>query len=122
MTTPGINYPVLDYIASITNAQTAVVTFEEAHDFTNGEIISFRVSQPYGMVEMNNRQGRVLARDTLTVTVDIDTTGFNAFTIPGDETTISNPAIAVPSASGIVPGFYTPFINLEDAFDNRPPN
>lgn len=110
--------PGFRYISDISKAKKAIVTFTEAHQFSNGEILSFRVSTPYGMVEMNNLQGRVLDSDTLTVTVDIDTYTFTAFIDAGIYKGM--PALAVAAGSGVIPNYYPPTINLQDVFDNKP--
>lgn len=112
-------YPSLSYITNISKALQAVVTFDDEHDFTDGEIISLRSSRPYGMYQVNNMQSRVLSHTSDTVTLEIDTRNFTTFVYPpvGE---VVYPAIAVPSASGIIPGQYTPTMNLEDAFDNVP--
>ncbi len=104
-------------ITGISNAQNAVITFEEEHDFSIGEIISLRVSQPYGMKEVNNKQVRILAVGDDSVTVELDTLGLTPFVDAGDEQ--EELAMAIPSSSGIIPGLYTPTMNLEDCFDNR---
>lgn len=118
---PSRFYPRWRYITKITQAVNAVVTFSVAHDFVIGEIISFRVSSSFGMDQMNNLQGRVLSVTASTVTVDIDSTGFTAFAFPTSAQALAgvSPAVAVPSASGPVPGAVNPHTTLEDAFDNR---
>lgn len=123
---PGNNWetPYSDYtpyglnIIGITNSQSAVVDFGTAHPYTPGEFLSFRVSKPYGMIEMNNLTGKVLATSSQTVMVDIDTTFFTPFVYPPVGTVVV-PAQAIPAGSGIIPDLYTPTVNLEDAFDNR---
>lgn len=75
-------------ITSITQALQAVVKFAAPHNFTVGQEIRFKVpvvtAVAYGMSEINNLIGTVLAVSTVnnTVTVDIDTTGFTAFAFP----------------------------------------
>ena len=113
----GVNMiPYLSYITGISQAQFAIVTFLAPHDFIVGEIVSFRVSQPFGMVQINNLRGLILAISSLTITVNIDTSNFNAFIYPvsGKVT----PPVSVPVGSGIVPGTTTVILN--DAFDNGP--
>lgn len=110
-------YPRWKYISGITNAQQAVITFTEDHDFTDGEIVSFRVTKPYGMVEMNDRQAKVLSHTADTITVNIDTLNFNSYIYPVSGS--NTPPVCVPSASGVIPGSYPATVNLEDAFDNR---
>lgn len=75
-------------ITSITQALQAVVKFAAPHNFTVGQEIRFKVpvvtAVAYGMTQINNLIGTVLAIDLVnnTVTVDIDTTGFTAFAFP----------------------------------------
>ncbi len=109
--------PRKKFITNITNSQYAVITCSEDHDFSDGEIVSFRVSPPYGMVQINNLQSKVLSHTNNSITVDIDTLSWPAFIYP-----VGNPqslAMVVPSGSGIIPGLYPPTINLEDCFDNK---
>lgn len=129
---PGRMYPRRRFIASITNAAQAVVYFTEKNDFTPGEIVAFRVGANWGMDEINNRTARVLtvtnSATESSITIDLDTTGFTAFTLPTSLQTSDgeSPAVCMPSSSGIVPfnGSATvpqepPGTNLLDAFDNR---
>lgn len=116
-TTPGTPYPEFKYITSVTQGQRTIVGFGQTHDFTDGEIVSFRVSPPFGMVELNNVQSRVIAHDTTSITIDIDSSNFTPFVNAGLYEQYL--AVCVPSASGIIPGTAT--INLEDAFDMKPP-
>ncbi|OGT44291.1 MAG: hypothetical protein A3F13_02675 [Gammaproteobacteria bacterium RIFCSPHIGHO2_12_FULL_40_19] len=112
-------YPLMREISAITQAQNAVVTTTEDHDFVVNELVSFRVSRAYGMVEMNNLRGKVLAITSDTLTVDIDSSNFTAFSIPGDLTGTTPPCV-VPSSSGVDLEADSPTMILEDAFDNRP--
>ena len=115
----GVFTPSYSLISSITLGVQTVVTFPDPHDFTVGEIISFRVSQQYGTVELNNRHELVQATDSLSILVDIDSRDFTPF--------IPNPAfpatfaMVVPSASGVVPGAIPAQTNLMDCFDHLPP-
>jgi hypothetical protein len=111
-------YPRIKYITDISNAQYAVVTMNEDHDFTDGEIVGFRVTKPFGMVEINDRYGKVLSHTSDTITVDIDTMNFTSFIYPVSGKL--SPPTCVPAASGIIPGLYPSTMNLQDAFDNRP--
>lgn len=118
-TTPGTPYPNFRYITGVIQGLETIIEFDESHDFTDGEIVSFRVSPPYGMVELNNVHARVLEHDTFSITVAIDSFNFTPFT---DEGVYEHfPAIVVPSSSGIIPGMTTATMNLEDAFDIKPP-
>lgn len=112
-------YPSLVQISAISNAQLAVVTFSEDHDFTPGEIVSFRVGRPFGMYEINNKRGKVLYNTDDTITVDIDTSTWNAFTLANLDEPGTSPPICVPSSSSVVPFQENPSVNIQDAFDNR---
>jgi hypothetical protein len=124
---PGNNWetPYSDYtpfilnITDISNAQRAVVTTVEDSPYSAGEIISFRVSAPYGMTEINNLSGRVLSVSDNIFTVEIDTLGFNQFVYPPVGTVVI-PAVTVPVGSGRVPNSAVPMTNLQDCFDNAP--
>ena len=112
-------FPSMVLIEDITRAQNAVVTFVEDHDFLINEIIGLRVSKPYGMVEINNKQAKVLDITSDSVTVDVDSTEFTAFTVPVSLIG-TTPPCAVPSSSGVDLVSPLPHTILEDAFDNRP--
>lgn len=112
-------FPRVRLISDISNAQYAVLTFTEDHDFLVDEIISIRVTKPYGMVQINNRQGKVLAITSDTATVDIDSSNFEAFVTPVSLLR-TTPPCAVPSSSGVDSTSAMPRTILEDAFDNRP--
>jgi hypothetical protein len=129
---PNLMYPRWSYIANITQAAQAVVFFTAKNDYTPGEIISLRVPQEFGMIEANLVPARVLSvtnsSTVSSVTLDLDTSGFSAFTFPTSAVAAAgvSPAVAVPSSSGVVPfnGSATipqqpPGTNLLDAFDNR---
>lgn len=110
-------YPRYSYITDITKALNAVVTLESEHDYTNGEIVSFRVQKEFGMYQINNQQARVLSHTDDTITVEIDTTGYDSFIYPVSG--LVTPPTVVPSCSGIIPGQTVATMNLEDSFDNR---
>jgi hypothetical protein len=108
--------PNLQYIANITQAQQAVVTFTANHNFTLWEWISFRVPPQNGMIQLNNQKALIVALTPNTVTIDLDTLFFYPFIFTSENQQI--PCVAVPAGSGIVEG--QPTTTLEDAFDNRP--
>ena len=110
-------FPRFRYISDISNDQFAVVTFTDSHDFLVNEIVSFRVSKPYGMVEINEKIAKVLEVEDFTITIDIDTNLFTPFIYPvsGQNT----PPVCVPVSSGVDNSNpYFVFNILDDAFDN----
>lgn len=67
-------------ITGITKGLTTTVTFA-AHTFLAGD--SVHVSGVAGMTEINGRRATVLARDATTITLDINSTAFAAWTSGG---------------------------------------
>jgi len=129
---PSLMYPRQAFIANITQAAQGVVYFTAKNDFTPGEIVSFRVTSDYGMLEMDKKQARVLSvtnsSTVSSITLDLDTTGYTTFAFPTSAVAAAgvSPAMAVPSSSGVVPlsgSASVPAIpegnNLSDAFDSR---
>lgn len=112
----GANFiPNLQYISGITQAQQAIVTFTEDHNFTLGEWISFRIPPANGMIQLNNQKALIASLTPTTVTIDVDTLGYFPFIYTQDP---QIPCVAVPAGSGIPQGTAT--VTLEDAFDNEP--
>ena len=119
MTTPTVGYalvPRRKFIIAITNAQYAVATFSEDHNFTDGEIVSFRVTPPFGMVEINNLQSEFMSHTNNTITVNIDSTFWTPFIYPVAGKV--SPPTCVPVGSGIIPRSVPPTVSLRDCFDN----
>lgn len=113
------NYPTLSYISNITNAKNAVVTFTESHDFTLGEIVSFRVTPDFGMFEINQRRARVTSKTDDTITVDLNTQHWTPFSLDNLDEPGTTPPTCIPSSSGVVPERAIPATNEQDAFDTR---
>lgn len=107
--------PNLQYITDITQAHTAVVTFDGDHNFTIAEWISFRIPPANGMIQLNNQKAQIISITSTTVTIAVDTSHFYPFISVQDPQV---PCVAVPAGSGIIQGTTT--VTLEDAFDNRP--
>ena len=114
--TSHVFFPRWRYITDISNEQYAVVTFSDLHDFLENEIISFRVTKPYGMFEINERRAKIIEVGEMTVTIDIDTTYFTPFIYP--VTGLNTPPVCVPVGSGINYDSAFAFTILNDAFDN----
>ena len=129
---PNRMYPRWNYIANITAATQAVVSFTAKNDYTPGEILSFRVPSAFGMEQMNNVQARVLSvtnsSTVSSVTLDLDSSGYTAFAFPTSAVAAAgvSPAVCIPSSSGVVPDAGSASVpqipegyNLRDAFDSR---
>ena len=74
--------PFICPISGVVQGKTTKVYFSETNPYCVGEILSFRMSSAWGMVEINEQQGTVLERDPTFVVVDIDSTNYSPFTIP----------------------------------------
>lgn len=153
---PGFMYPALRQVMFISQATQAKVYFGRQNDFTIGELVDFQIPTAYGMTQLSNltaRSGqgpfssnpagaaRVIAvTNTATessITIDVDTTGYTAFTYPSSANFAlgGSPPTCFPAGSGVVPlitgtstGVITgsptipaspPGTNLQDAFDNH---
>jgi hypothetical protein len=81
-------YPRRRWITGITAAAQAVVRTSVTHSFNLGEKVRFIVPAAFGMIQMNNLVGTVVARNIVgttgnnTLTVDIDSSAFTAFAFP----------------------------------------
>lgn len=113
-------YPGNRFISAVTKSFPAVMTFTEDHNFTSGEILSFRVPKDFGMFELNNKQAKVLSITSDSVTLDIETNNFTAFVYAGADNEVTEPAMAIASSSGVIPNERFEETNLLDAFDHRP--
>jgi hypothetical protein len=111
------NYPTFTYISAITNQKNAVVTMTADHDFTDGEIVSFRVGKQFGMPEINNKKTRILETTSDTITTDIDTSTWGTFSLDNIDTAGTTPPVCIPSSSGVIPNNFIPTVNIKDAFD-----
>lgn len=76
--------PAGRFITGITQATSAVITLSVTHRFLPGQSIRIRVPAEWGMNEMDGLLANITAVNTTTntVTVDIDSTSFTAFTYP----------------------------------------
>lgn len=82
-----IYYPRRRTITKITRAVQAVITMSVTHGYVVGQKVRLIVPAQYGMVEMNNLLGTIVAVDLTTttgnsITVDIDSTAFTVFAWP----------------------------------------
>lgn len=76
-------YPAMRLIAAITNGNPAVITTTFAHGYGTGIIVRIVVPKADGMEQINGMTGTITVTGDTTFTIDIDTTYFEAFAIPG---------------------------------------
>ena len=110
-------YPRHRTISAITAASSAVVTLTVTHGYTVGQKVRLIVPQAYGMVEANNLLGTITAVSTAnnTITLDIDSSAFTAFSFPLTAAAPFTPALVVPVGEA-ASGSYANL--LDDATDN----
>ena len=77
-------YPRRRTITGITAATSAVITMSVTHGFTAGQAVRIKVPSAFGMTEMDNLIGNITAVSTAnnTITVDINSSAFTAFSFP----------------------------------------
>ena len=74
--------PAMRLIASITNANPATVTTTFDHDYESGLIVRLNIPTACGMFQADKLTGTITVTGATTFTIDIDTTAFDAFSIP----------------------------------------
>lgn len=122
-------YPANRYITKITQAAQAVVTLSVNHGFTIGQIVRFVVptvtAAAYGMTELNGLTATIVEVGqpdndgvTNTITIDIDTTGFTAFSFPLNAAPGFTPAQIVPVGENTAFAIAAEFNILDDATVN----
>ena len=80
--TKPVYQPAMRIIASITNANPAVVTTTFAHQYISGTIVRLNFPPGYGMEQANQLFGEIVVTGPTTFSIDIDTTFFDPFTTP----------------------------------------
>lgn len=113
-------YPRNRRITAISAATSAVITLSVTHGFTAGQAVRIKVPSDFGMIEMDELLGNITAVNTTTntITVDIDSSSFTAFTFPTSATAGSG--VEAPQVIPVGETANGTFANsLEGATDNR---
>jgi hypothetical protein len=86
-------------IINITRANPCVVTIVDSDENTYiaGQCVHFSVPSSYGMTQISQQTGQIIAIDGLDFSVDLDTTQFDAFVYPPNG--LSQPASIAPAGS-----------------------
>ena len=102
---PAPYYPRRRFITNISQATSAVVTLSVTHNLTVGQYIVFKVPSQFGMTQMDGVRALITAINTTTntITVNVDSTGFTAWSFPNATTAAApfTPAQIVPFADGL---------------------
>lgn len=89
--------PAMRVIASITNAFPLVVTTTFAHQYKTGTIVRLDIPKADGMQQANLLYAPITVTGATTFTMPIDSTNFDAFSIPmGVSPHINTNALVVP--------------------------
>lgn len=82
-------YPKSRFITNISQAANAIVTMSVTHGYTVGQQVRIYCTANFGMTEINGLLGTIIAIGTAdtsgftnTITLDIDSSAFTAFTFP----------------------------------------
>jgi len=88
--------PFVTGITAITpQGQSTLVTADQNHGFVIGNEVTFQIPPQWGMFQLNGMSGFVTAITSNTITVNINTSNFNAFVVPGS--TNLSPAQIIPA-------------------------
>ena len=75
--------PAMRVIAGITQAPIATVTTTVDHGYLVGTIVRLDIAQTGGMLQANQKTGTILTVPTTTTfTININTTNYDAFSVP----------------------------------------
>jgi Ubiquitin-activating enzyme E1 FCCH domain len=88
--------PAMRLIAAITNSFPATVTTTFDHQYITGTIVRIDIPFADGMQELNQQTAPITVTGATTFTIPIDTTNFNAFSIPSVPPYINTAAQVVP--------------------------
>lgn len=112
-------YPRNRVVTSISQAAQAVVVMSVTHGLTVGQAVRMNVPPECGMVQMDGLLGTIVAIDTVTnsITLNIDSSGFSAFTFPASAVAAAGATFAqvVPVGEAATAPFGN---NLDDATRN----
>lgn len=111
-------YPRRRFITGITAASSAVITLSVTHGFTAGQAVRINVPSDYAMTEIDGLIGNITAVSTAnnTITVDIDSSAFTAFSFPLTAGVPFTQATVVPVGETANSTYAN---TLDDATDNQ---
>lgn len=110
--------PYVCQISDITRGVNTVITTSVNHGFVVGNQVNFLIPQQWGIGELSNVKGIVLATTANTVTVNINSANFSPFVTPasyyeypqiipvGDQNTGYLSPGGVPPTQQVIPGSF----------------
>jgi hypothetical protein len=100
------------YITGISQAPQAVVTVSIAHNYVVNQLVHFSVPSSFGMTQINQLTGEIVAVTAYTMTVNINSTAFTPFAFPASSLSPVAPLFATLAPAGQRNGYnvsYVPF-------------
>jgi hypothetical protein len=99
-------------IAAITNANPMIVTTANPHGYVAGMEVTFLIPTMFGMQQLNNLVGQVIALTTDTLTIDINSLNFGTFAYPSPlPSAYTNPSVIPNNSGGYLPPLPLPYGN-----------
>ena len=93
---------IVRVIASITNANPAIVTTTEDHEYVTGMDIRFQIPSSFGMRQLNNINAQITVIDDVSFSINVNTTNMQSFAYPSPlPNAYDNPTV-IPNNSGIL--------------------
>lgn len=90
-------------ITAVTKGNPTVITLDDVSKFKANQIVRFALQSTFKMVELNNKQAKVLSVDTTakTITVDLDSTNFTDFATSTKGSALVSVVGIAPTCDGI---------------------
>lgn len=81
---PQIVTPYNLNILNMTNSCPMIITVEQSNTYVVGQLVHTTIPETYGMQQANDLTLQIMAIDGLDLTVELDSSQFDAFTLPSD--------------------------------------
>ena len=83
----GTYTPFACDVTAVTTGETTTITTSQDHSFVVGNLVQFFIPSQWGMTQLDQRKGLVLAVPSATeIEVEIDSREFSSFTTPASPT------------------------------------
>ena len=92
--------PAFLFVTNITRAAQAVVTVSTKHSYVVGQLVHFSVPSSFGMTQISQQTGKIIAVTDYTMTLDIDSSAFSAFAFPLSTLSPAAPLFATVAPAG----------------------
>lgn len=94
--------PEFLFVTKVTQANPAVVTVSQAHNYVVGQKVQFNIPSSFGMTQLSflPRPATITAVGTYTVTLDVDSSAFTAFAFPASTASPTAALFATMSPAG----------------------